>query len=377
MSATNLLAEMSGESQNSQMALVLAAQAQAEIQAACVMAKQSPRDWDVVRERILKECKRSTFAEVARYHKPIGKGIEGFSIRFAEAAIQASKHIHVTVRTIWEDDEVRKLLVKVWDAQEMISYADEITIEKTVERRSIDKSQDVLRTRKNKQGDLLYIIPATEDDLLNKVNAQKSKSIRTNGLRLIPGWILDECLRTIRETLNAEDEKNPDAAKQKILDAFGEMGVDVASIKKYLGHDAATLTPRELQELRALYQAIREGDTTMRAVLEDLDREHDQRRAADSAAQNPPGTVVASATSTTSSVRDKILARGKAQTGAPAPSPTSPSGAPVAAADKTAEVIPKTVDDVNRVVAGLQAKDGQVDGELFSKVAEKKPEGKK
>jgi len=319
---------MAIEKQNSQMAMVLAAQVQAEIQAAVIMAERSPRDWDIVREKVLKECRRSSFAEVARYNKPIGKGVQGWSIRFAEAAIAAAKHIHTTTRTIWEDDEQRKILIKVWDAQEGVSYADEVSIEKTVERRSIDKDTEVIRTRKNSKGDLLYIIRATEDDLLQKVNANKSKSIRNSGLRLIPGWILDQALTEVKATLKSADEENPDAAKQRLFDLFGELGVDVASLKKFLGHDAAKLSPAELTTLRGLYAEIRDGQTTMYEVFQQLDREKEQRREQERAATaGPLGAVSSVAGSTVQSVREKIMARGRKSEESKAPPAPDPASA--------------------------------------------------
>jgi hypothetical protein len=327
------------------MALVLAAQLQAEVQAQVIMAERNPRDWDQVREKLLRECKRTSFAEAARYNKPIGKGVEGFSIRFAEAAIQCAKHVHITVRTIYEDDEQRKIQIKVFDAQEGISYADEISIEKTIERRSAPAGSDVIRTRKNKNGDQLYILAATEDDLLNKTNAAKSKSIRNSGLRLIPGWLQAEALDLIKATVKSSDEKNPDAAKQKLFDSFGEVGVDVTSIKKFLGHDAGTLTPLELQTLRGLYAAIHDGETTMYQVLTDLEKERARDREKDAAAmKGAEGEVVGSAGGTVASVRDKILNREK-KSAAPTTidgSTSSPRGDAPGSAGTTESPTPQT-----------------------------------
>lgn len=303
------------EGQNNQMAMVLAAQLQAEVQAAVIQAERSPRDWDVVREKLMRECKRKSFAKASRYNKPIGGGVQGFSIRFAEAAIGAAKHIHTTTRTIWEDEEQRKILVKVWDAQEGVSYADEVTIEKTIERRSIPAGAEVVRTRKNKQGDLLYIVRATEDDLLNKVNAAKSKSIRNSGLRLIPGWLQEEALQEINQTVKKADEADPDEAKRELFDAFNTLGVKVEDLKKFIGHDATVLNPKELQMLRGLYMEIREGSTTMYEVLTALDREKERNREKEAAAtKGPEGTVSSTAGSTTESVKEKIRNRGAAKT---------------------------------------------------------------
>lgn len=249
-------------------AMALVAAAEAEVKAQCAMAIKFPRDLDVVREKLLKECKRPSFARSALYAKPVGNSkVTGLSIRFAEAAIASMGHIHTTIKTLAETPEYRKIEIRVWDAQNMISYADEATIEKTIERRSIPKGQEYIRTRLNTSGDLLYIIRATEDDLLNKVNSAKSKSIRNSGLRMVPGWLLDECKGAVSATARDADAADPDAAKKQIFDSFAQLGVSVDDIKKYLGHDAATLQPAELQVLRELFVAVRDGETTLAAIF--------------------------------------------------------------------------------------------------------------
>ena len=255
-------------------AMAMVAQAEAEVRAMCAMAVKFPRDMDVVRERLLKECKRPSFAESALYSKPVGtKSITGLSIRFAEAAIASMGHIHTTTKTLAESDEYRKIEIRVWDAQAMISYADEATVEKTIERRSIDKRQEYIRMRVNKSGDTLYIIRATEDDLLNKVNSAKSKSIRNSGLRMVPGWLLDECKQAIQHTNRSTDAADPDAAKRKLFDSFASIGVTVEHIKKYLGHDVETLQPAELEDLRQLYTAVKDGETTLSAIFKQREEE--------------------------------------------------------------------------------------------------------
>ena len=267
MNVMEALAAPGGDS----MAAILAAREQAEIQAAVIMAARKPRDWDVTREKLLRECKRPKFAEVARYLKPIGEGVEGFSIRFAETAIQLATNIAMKAVTVYEDMERRKLRVSVWDLESQVSYALEITVDKTVERRNVSKEQTVLRTRKNSKGDLLHIVPATEDDLLNKQNALISKAIRTQGLRLIPANIKDECHEQILATLKERDAKDPYAAKQRIFDSFSDIGVPVADLKRYLGHEANQLTPKELADLRALYSAIRDGETSWKSVIDQME----------------------------------------------------------------------------------------------------------
>jgi hypothetical protein len=250
----------------------VAAQAKAMIEARYIMAIRRPRDMDVVREKMLKECKRPSFAAVARYQKPIGrdqsKWPTGPSIRFAESAIRNMTNITVEVMTVYDDREKRIVRVTVTDLEANVPYFQDVTITKTIERRQSKDGDTVLRTRTNSYGDTLYILEATDDDIINKQQALISKAMRTIGLRLIPGDIVDECMEAVIETQRNADAEDPDAAKRKLFDAFGQLGVRAEQIKDYLGHDAATLAPKELTELRALYAAIRDGEATWRDVME-------------------------------------------------------------------------------------------------------------
>ena len=99
----------------------VAAQAKAAVEARFLVALHRPRDIDVVRSRLLKDCKRPRFAEVARYRRPVGKKkvngrwedsyAEGPSIRFAEAALRHMGNIDIANPTIYDDSE--KMIVRV------------------------------------------------------------------------------------------------------------------------------------------------------------------------------------------------------------------------------------------------------------------------
>lgn len=117
----------------------VAAQAKALVEARYIMAIRRPRDMDVVRERMLKECLRPSFAAVARYTKPIGrdrsKWPTGPSIRFAEAAVRNMTNITVETMTVYDDREKRIVRVTVTDLEANVPYSQDITIAKTIERR--------------------------------------------------------------------------------------------------------------------------------------------------------------------------------------------------------------------------------------------------
>jgi hypothetical protein len=287
---------------------VLAAQARAIVEARYLIAINRPRDLDVVREKLLKECRRPSFAEVAIYKKPIGKGVEGLSIRFAEAAIRYMGNIDVSQATIYDDPEKRIIRVSCTDMETNTPYSSDVTIEKTVERRSIKDGDVVIRKRKNSKGDDLYIILATEDDILNKQNALMSKAIRTNGLRLVPGDILDECEQLVRDTKRKRDVEDPDGAKRRLFDAFNAQGVTVAQLKEYLGHDGEILQPKELEDLRGIYVALKDGETSWREVMDHV--------AATRKSKSQPQAQTSAVTETKppepSSLKEKLRAQAKA-----------------------------------------------------------------
>lgn len=246
----------------------VASKARALVEARYVMALRNPRDLDVVRERLIKDCKRPSFAKVARYNKPIGQGISGPSIRFAEAAIRCMTNINVDIVTVYDDREKRIVSVTVSDSEANTGYSQDVTIDKTVERKKPKPGDVVLRTRMNSYGESVSLIEATEDDVLNKQNALISKAVRTQGLRLIPGDLIDEAMHYVIQTQKNEDAKDPDSAKFTLFDNFAEIGIRVEQIKEFLGHDADKLTPKELTDLRGLYAAIRDGEATWNQAVE-------------------------------------------------------------------------------------------------------------
>lgn len=242
----------------------VAAQARATIEARYVMALRNPRDLDTVRLKLLKECLRPGFAQVARYLKPVGQGITGPSIRFAETAIRCMTNISVESQAIFDSPEKRVLRITVTDLEGNTPYSLDITIEKTVERSKVAEGQTPISTRLNSNGKITYLVPATEDDLLNKQNAQVSKAIRTLALRLVPGDIVEEAMAQIIETQRNHDAQDPDAARKKLMDAFAGIGVQPGDLKAYLGHDTGVITPAELADLRAVFAAIRDGEANWR-----------------------------------------------------------------------------------------------------------------
>lgn len=252
-------------------ASAVASKAKALVEAKYVIALQRPRSINDARAAILDACKRERFAESALYRKPVGKKqingrweeqfIDGLSIRFAETAIQAMKNICIESVTTYEDDEKRTVNISVTDLESNLSYGKDVTISKTVERRKLKDGQSALSERTNSYGDKVYIVAATEDEIANKIAAQESKVIRNSGLRLVPQDILAEAFDTIVET-QENGGTDPAAETKKICDAFTAQNVRPAELEKYLGHTLATVSKKELIQLRAIYATIKDGEAS-------------------------------------------------------------------------------------------------------------------
>lgn len=248
--------------------MAVAAQARAAIEARYIMALKRPRDPDAVRVKLMKECTRPSFAAVARYRKPIGAGIEGPSIRFAEAAIRCMTNIFPEVSTVFDDERKRIVRVAVTDLEVNVTYTRDVTVNKVVERSKVKDGQRVLDERLNAQGKKVFLVEATEDDLLNKEGALVSKALRTLALRIIPGDLIDECMTEVKKTLHDRAAKDPDAERKALVDAFASLKVFPDDLLGYLGHGLDKLVPAEVVELRAIYASIRDGEATWADVLE-------------------------------------------------------------------------------------------------------------
>ncbi len=246
----------------------LAAQMIAQVQARYVVAERRPRDLEQVKAALLRECSNRKFAQVARFKLPRGgKTIEGFSIRFAEAAAREYRNILVQDIVTHDDSERRIVKVCVTDLESNTYYDHDVTIKKTVERRNVREGQRALYSRVNTEGRTIHIVESTDEELDVKAAALTSKTIRNLVLRLLPMWLKDECEKKLAETIRGEVKENPKTAAEKIVAAFAAKKVTAEDLTAYLGHPLDAITEDETVELRGVYQALAEGEIEWREIL--------------------------------------------------------------------------------------------------------------
>jgi len=256
-------------------AIAAAETAKANIQAAYLMALKKPRDEDQARARIIQACRRPGFAEKVEFSKPIaGKPIKGPSIRFAELALREWGNIFSVIQVVYEDEQIRRINIRELDLETNISFSKELVIRKHVERKN-PFGREVLGERINTNGEKVYIVLATEDELGNKESALISKAVRTEGLRLIPTDIIDEALETARETLRHRDSKDPSEGKKKLQDAFLSINIYPKDLAQLIGHSMDKVSPKELEELRGIYRAIKDGEASWQDYLQEVPQPKD------------------------------------------------------------------------------------------------------
>lgn len=257
-------------------ATAAAASAKALVEARFVMALRKPRDWDDVRVRLLRAVERPGFAgkdgqksgpDEAWYHKPVGEGVEGFTIRFAEEAMRCMGNIDVRPIVSYEDDLKRLVDVMVIDLESNIGFCSSAVVIKTVERNYLKQGEVALRQRMNSKGRPVFTRAAEEDEVRGLHESAVSKVMRNEILRMLPGDIKAACRKRILEIRAGEAAKDPEGLKREIVDAFAKLNVMPAGLKQWLGHDLTTATPGELVDLRELYKAIGRHEITWHDAL--------------------------------------------------------------------------------------------------------------
>ena len=273
--------EMGIDKQDSTVAIVLAAQAEAEIKARFTMAMHRPRNLDTVRQKLLLACQRPGFAGsaiealygAAWFSKPAGKSrIEGFSIRFAEEAMRCMGNIDARSTVIHDDEKTRMIRVEVLDLENNISIPTTVIVDKTIERKFLRSGEIAISTRINSAGDPVYLRACTEDEVTQKQNSMISKALRNAILRLLPGDIQAECRELILSIRQQGGTDDPAAQKKKVIDSFSNIGVSVEKLIEFVGHEIDSCSSAEFDMLRNLFFAIKSGETTFHDALDDLNQ---------------------------------------------------------------------------------------------------------
>lgn len=259
-----------------QMSMVLASEAKARIEARFIIGQKMPRNEEDSRQRILDRCKDYEFAAEAIYKKPVSnRDIEGLSIRFAEEALVLWKNMDSETVIVSDTEDKRINRVTTIDYQSNSSFTKMFTAYKTVERKK-ESDRDVIDTRRNSAGKLVYIVLATEDEFNNKEAAQESKIRRNQVIALLPADLKRDALETCKKTVAKKLKADPLTERRKVFDAFKAEGIYASELVKIIpSGNIETIDVSEIEHLRQIYIAIREGHATWASILKEYGKASD------------------------------------------------------------------------------------------------------
>lgn len=296
-------------------AAVLAARAEAEIKARALIAIGRPRDQMQFRKRLLDACKRPRFADGAIFSKPMGQGkpIEGLSIRFAEECVRHYTNIDISSMVVGENDEYRTIECCVTDLETNTPWRQNVVVPKTVERKKTQSGDEIVRRRTNSQGQPVYIVRATADQILMQQNALISKTLRTVILKHIPSDIQEEAYEMMEAVLAGEIENDPVGFRKRLIDSFYKYGVTHQQLEEYLGKKLDDTNVAEMNNLARIGKAIALGESSWDEAME-AKRGKKGPSISEVAASENAGAAPAGATA---ALREKLGTAAQASTGEP------------------------------------------------------------
>jgi hypothetical protein len=228
------------------------ASAEAELKAQLFIALEHPRDEDESFRRIVRSCKRATFAESALYSFPRGGSkVEGPSVNLAREVARHWKNIRFGLRMVSADRDWFHIQGFAHDLESNHYVTMEDRFEKLIQRR-------------NRDGSTRWVEP-DERDARELCNRRGAICVRNAILQVIPSDIIEEAVRqvgeTIRQAAAGEVEQDKASAVRRLVLAFNQVSVNRATLERHLAHDIDDISPDELADLRKVFVSIRDGNT--------------------------------------------------------------------------------------------------------------------
>lgn len=219
----------------------------AEAQGKLVLAKRFPRDTVLAKREALEAAKDYDLASVAFYALPRGdETIEGPTIKLAEELARCWGNIDYGHRELSRTEGKSEVEVYAWDTQTNTTSTRQLTV-----MHSIDLSGGKSRpTRSQKEID---------DLVARKASAQ----LRGRILAVLPKALVQATITACRQTLEGGNGVPLAERLEKMVDAFGKIGVTPEMLIKRLGHPLDKTTPEELVDMIGVFTSIREGHFTV------------------------------------------------------------------------------------------------------------------
>jgi hypothetical protein len=247
----------------------------AEIQARFMLAQmpQMKRVYEVVAANIKEVCARKGFADNAIYNVKVGSKFnksthqwddvydEDFNIRAAEQFMIHYRNVSTNVVTVHEDNEKRKVAISLTDLESNITYNDEVTLYKTVERKKLKQGQTALSERETSiAGQKVFIVACTPEELQKKQDAQVSKKIRKMFFRLFPVELKIMARETVNATILSDIKNNIKDRRVGMLESFKSFGIEPEEIEEYAGKRISKFDEESILAMAKIFNGLKEGE---------------------------------------------------------------------------------------------------------------------
>jgi hypothetical protein len=224
----------------------------AEIDIQIATAKQYPRDLNVTLNKIAtyatmdKETAEDCFYVLRRKDKDGNDSlIEGLSIRMAEIIASAWGNLRIQSRIIGNDGRMITAQAMCHDLESNVAVCKEVS-----------------RSIMTKKG---YTF--SQDMQIVTGNAASSIAFRNAVLAVIPKAIIKKIINEVKQVALGQ-AIDVETARKNCIANFAKAGVTEAMICQYLGIKAiAEIDKERLFELRATWNAIKEGTTTVQETF--------------------------------------------------------------------------------------------------------------
>ncbi|NUQ79428.1 MAG: hypothetical protein HUU21_38450 [Polyangiaceae bacterium] len=267
-------------------------------------AREAPRDTAKFRRALLRACGRVGFAQHARFVRTVGERVvEGFSIGFVEKALKLLGNVSQQ-RVVLKDTETELVIeVIVSDDETGVVYSEPVRVSKTVERSILKNGQKRFGMTRSPAGLPVYIVAASAEELRAAEALAVSFALRSCGLRHLSRDLRAECEERISRTLERHAQKNLERRRAELVTAFGQIGIGVDEIARFLGRTMIETTSTDLVHLWKALSLAQESLSAWRQLVIESERRRTARDAAPTCSE-PTSSEEKPATGST--FRDKL-----------------------------------------------------------------------
>lgn len=221
-----------------------ASRAIAEAQGKLVIAKRFPRDEVAAYAKAMEACQRVSMAEKAFYSFPRGnQTVEGPTIRFAEELARCWGNVDYGIKELSQDNGKSEMQAYAWDLET-----------------NAQSVQNFTNPHAREQGKKMVTLTSQRDIYENNAN-MATRRLRSRILAILPAWFVDEAIAECKKTLAGQNDIPLVDRVNKLVVAFGKLGVSQEQIEQRLSRKVDTMTTDDIVEYRGIYNAIKNGES--------------------------------------------------------------------------------------------------------------------